>query len=136
MNGIQSSNGKEMSAIGEPFLKKSVQNTAEQNNADVFRQPRTAPRFGLKAKANISAPVSEPTAPPSRPEPKAPLNQAQSKLLAKLKEKYTQLSDDILVDSMSQTKNQLITSGSHPKGFTGMKISEIISKISDYIDRN
>ncbi|XP_054168788.1 myosin-G heavy chain-like [Oppia nitens] len=64
------------------------------------------------------------------------LNQAQSKLLAKLREKYPNLSADILVDCMAQTKAQLISTGDNPKGFTGLKVSEIITKISNYIDRN
>ena len=36
---------------------------------------------------------------------------------------------------MSKTKAQIVALG-NPKGFTGMKVADIIAKISDYIDKN
>ena len=35
---------------------------------------------------------------------------------------------------MTKTKESMISSG-NPKGFSGMKVTHIIMKISDYIDR-
>jgi hypothetical protein len=40
-----------------------------------------------------------------------------------------------LIESITQTKASLIASG-NPKGFSGMKISDIITKISEYIETN
>jgi hypothetical protein len=40
-----------------------------------------------------------------------------------------------LIESITQTKASLIASG-NPKGFSGMKICDIITKISEYIETN
>ncbi|XP_054164109.1 uncharacterized protein LOC128961841 [Oppia nitens] len=61
------------------------------------------------------------------------LTEKQLKLFNKLKTKYPKLSDDILIESMRKTREQLVNSG-QSKGFNGLKIVEIINKISEYID--
>jgi len=61
------------------------------------------------------------------------LTEPQRKLLGKLVLKYPDLCDELLIDAMTATKESLIRSG-QPKGFSGLKVAEIIAKISDYIE--
>ncbi|CAG2176585.1 unnamed protein product, partial [Oppiella nova] len=101
----------------------------KKSQSGPFRPPRSAPGFPTRP------PVSSLNIPKSMGSQLIP-NGAQSKLLARLRHKYPDLSDETLLDSMAKTKRRIIENGDNVHGFTGMKVADIVAKISDYIDAN
>ncbi|CAG2172214.1 unnamed protein product [Oppiella nova] len=130
-------NGVQMKRLMVPMADNSAKNVSDESDV---RPPRGPPPFGAKRKPMGAVAVpSVPNSPQSTTGARsvAPLvpKGPQIKLLAKLRDKYPDLSDELLMDSMAETKRRLIDTGSG-QGFTGMRMADIVAKIGAYIDEH
>lgn len=131
-------NEKAIPPIGQPLQTQVIEcaeNNGVSNESTIEAKAETIDPIVSKCETKNTAFSQNSLVNSSSNALKPNLSQAQSKLLVKLREKYNHLSEDLLINSITQTKSSLVNSG-HSKGFSGMRVSDIINKISEYIDKN